>query len=67
MELSKYLYESLSKIPSVKIYGPPAGRNGERRAPLCAFNVEGIHATDLATFLDQQVHHSLPLCFASFH
>jgi cysteine desulfurase/selenocysteine lyase len=54
MELSKYLYESLSKIPSVKIYGPPAGARGERRASLCAFNVEGIHATDLSTFLDQQ-------------
>jgi cysteine desulfurase/selenocysteine lyase len=54
MKLSKYLYERLSKIPSVKIYGPPAGANGERRASLCSFNVEGIHATDLSTFLDQQ-------------
>ncbi|XP_024363150.1 cysteine desulfurase 1, chloroplastic [Physcomitrium patens] len=54
MELSKYLYDSLSKVPGVRIYGPPVGPNGENRASLCAFNVEGIHATDLSTFLDQQ-------------
>lgn len=57
MELSKYLYDSLSKVPGVRIYGPPVGPNGENRASLCAFNVEGIHATDLSTFLDQQVHY----------
>lgn len=54
MELSKYLYESLSKVPGVRIYGPPPGDHGERRASLCSFTVEGIHATDLSTFLDQQ-------------
>ena len=59
MELSKYLYEKLSEIPSVRIYGPPAGAHGEGRASLCSFTVEGIHATDLSTFLDQQVHLSL--------
>ncbi|KAG0584054.1 hypothetical protein KC19_3G181300 [Ceratodon purpureus] len=54
MELSKYLYEKMSEIPNVRIYGPPAGDHGERRASLCSFTVEGIHATDLSTFLDQQ-------------
>jgi cysteine desulfurase/selenocysteine lyase len=54
VELSKYLYENLSKVPGVKIYGPPPGPKGDARASLCAFNVEGIHATDLSTFLDQQ-------------
>lgn len=54
-ELSKYLYESLSKVPNVRIYGPPPGPKGDGRASLCSFNVEGIHATDLASFLDQQV------------
>jgi len=53
-ELSKYLYESLSKVPNVRIYGPPPGSKGDGRASLCSFNVEGIHATDLASFLDQQ-------------
>jgi cysteine desulfurase/selenocysteine lyase len=24
------------------------------RAALCAFNIEGVHASDLATFLDQE-------------
>lgn len=52
--LGKYLYEELSKVPRVHIYGPPPGPVGSRTAALCAFNVDGIHATDLATFLDQQ-------------
>ncbi|XXG86033.1 hypothetical protein AAC387_Pa11g1016 [Persea americana] len=51
MELATYLYHSLSSIPSVRIYGPS---NTVQRASLCAFNVENIHPTDIATFLDQQ-------------
>lgn len=54
-ELSKYLYESLLKVPNVRIYGPLPGPKGDGRASLCSFNVEGIHATDLSSFLDQQV------------
>ena len=26
------------------------------RAALCSFNIENMHPTDIATFLDQQVH-----------
>lgn len=66
-ELSKYLYESLSKVPNVRIYGPPPGPKGDGRASLCSFNVEGIHATDLASFLDQQVEiFSFVLIFDTF-
>ncbi|EFJ32663.1 hypothetical protein SELMODRAFT_86206 [Selaginella moellendorffii] len=51
VELSKYLYSKLSSVSGVRIYGP---KSGSERAALCAFNVEGIHPTDLSTFLDQQ-------------
>ncbi|BBN12911.1 cysteine desulfurase / selenocysteine lyase [Marchantia polymorpha subsp. ruderalis] len=54
MELSKYLYDNLSLVPDVKIYGPAPGAHGENRAALCAFNVEGMHATDIATVLDME-------------
>jgi len=61
VEWPKYLYENLSKVPSVKIYGPPPlGAKGDLQASLCAFNVEGIDATDLLTSLDQQVR---SICF----
>ncbi|POO01516.1 Cysteine desulfurase [Trema orientale] len=53
VELSEYLYESLRSVPNVRIYGPVPTRN-VRRAALCSFNVENIHPTDIATFLDQQ-------------
>ncbi|KAF7803962.1 cysteine desulfurase 1, chloroplastic-like [Senna tora] len=53
MELGRYLYESLLSVPNIRIYGPaPSGKN--QRAALCSFNVENMHPTDLATFLDQQ-------------
>ncbi|KAI4368661.1 hypothetical protein MLD38_017195 [Melastoma candidum] len=50
-ELASYLYESLQSVPAVRIYGPKPSRG---RAALCSFNVEDIHPTDIATFLDQQ-------------
>ncbi|KMZ67067.1 Cysteine desulfurase [Zostera marina] len=51
-ELSVYLYQSLSDISNVRIYGPSPEHNN--RAALCSFNVKNIHATDVATFLDDQ-------------
>ena len=44
-----YLHAQLSAVEGVTIYGPPPERRG---SALAAFNVEGIHATDLSTFLD---------------
>ncbi|KAJ7961868.1 Cysteine desulfurase [Quillaja saponaria] len=52
-ELAKYLYGSLLSVPNIHIYGPAPSENVQRAA-LCSFNVENVHPTDLATFLDQQ-------------
>ncbi|XP_047967088.1 cysteine desulfurase 1, chloroplastic-like [Salvia hispanica] len=53
VELANYLYDRLSSVPSVRVYGPKPSRS-VTRAALCSFNVEGVHPTDIATFLDQQ-------------
>ncbi|KAI3797855.1 hypothetical protein L1987_33119 [Smallanthus sonchifolius] len=53
VELANYLYENLHTIPGVRIYGPAPSQT-VHRAALCSFNVEGLHPTDIATFLDQQ-------------
>lgn len=55
VELSNYLYNSLFSVPSVRIYGPRPSKE-ENRAALCSFNVEDVHPTDIATFLDQEVY-----------
>ncbi|GIL98636.1 hypothetical protein Vretimale_3862 [Volvox reticuliferus] len=51
-KIGTYLYERLAAVsPRVTIYGPrPGGPRG--RASLAAFNVEGLHATDVSTLLD---------------
>ncbi|GAX85245.1 hypothetical protein CEUSTIGMA_g12665.t1 [Chlamydomonas eustigma] len=49
VQVGRYLYEGLSKVPRITIYGPQPSR---RRAALCAFNVDGLHATDVSTMLD---------------
>jgi cysteine desulfurase/selenocysteine lyase len=59
-ELAAHLHRGLSAIPGIRIYGPPvdvatdAAATHAHRAALCAFNIEGVHASDLATFLDQE-------------
>lgn len=53
MELGNYLYDRLSSVSDVRIYGPAPSRT-VKRAALCSFNVKDIHPTDIATFLDQQ-------------
>jgi len=54
-QLGEYLYERLSAIDGLRIYGPsPSAAGPHGRAALCAFNVDGVHASDLATFLDQE-------------
>ncbi|CAA7398257.1 unnamed protein product [Spirodela intermedia] len=52
-ELASYLYDRLKAVPKVHIYGP-APTSTVHRAPLCSFNVENIHPTDIATLLDEQ-------------
>ncbi|KAL6548361.1 Cysteine desulfurase 1, chloroplastic [Orobanche gracilis] len=53
VELANYLYDRLCSIPAVRVYGPAPSRT-VNRAALCSFNVEDVHPTDIATFLDQQ-------------
>lgn len=53
-ELTAYLFEQLNQIPHLKIYGNQPTEKGEGRAALAAFNVAGIHCTDLATLLDNE-------------
>lgn len=52
-ELADYMYEALHSVPKVRIYGPIPSET-VKRAALCSFNVENMHPTDIATFLDQQ-------------
>ena len=51
-ELTAYLFKKLETIPNLRIYGAKPNAEGQGRAALVAFNVEGIHASDLATLLD---------------
>ena len=41
--------ELMHRVPGVTLYGPPPGMP---RAALAAFNVDGLHATDVSTLLD---------------
>jgi cysteine desulfurase/selenocysteine lyase len=52
-ELTAYLFKKLGQIPNLRIYGPQPNYKGQGRAALASFNAEGIHASDLATLLDQ--------------
>lgn len=49
-EIGGYLYERLSAVDGVRVYGP---KPEQGRASLCAFNCEGLHANDISTLLDQ--------------
>ena len=53
-ELTAYLFKKLETVPKIRIYGKKPDRQGKGRAALAAFNVEGIHASDLATLLDHE-------------
>lgn len=50
IELTTYALERLGEIDGLRVYGPAMA---EDRAPLVAFTVDGIHAHDLASLLDQ--------------
>ena len=52
-ELTAYLYQQLTKIPQVHLYGPQPQADGSGRAALATFTVDGVHAQDLSTLLDQ--------------
>ena len=46
--LAEYAYDELRDLGGVEIYGPP----GDDRGGLVAFNVEGVHAHDLSSILN---------------
>lgn len=47
-ELTEYVFERLSEVPGLTLYGPPAaGRGG-----VAAFTLKGVHAHDVAQVLD---------------
>ena len=52
-ELTTYLYQQLNPIPQVHLYGPQPKADGSGRAALATFTVDGVHAQDLSTLLDQ--------------
>ncbi|KAG1675604.1 hypothetical protein FOA52_014192 [Chlamydomonas sp. UWO 241] len=51
-ESGAYLWERLSAVPGVTLYGPSPSASRRGRASLASFNVEGLHATDVSTLLD---------------
>ena len=53
-DLTSYLFKKLGVIPNLRIYGPRPTIDGKGRAALASFNIPGIHASDLATLLDNE-------------
>ena len=51
-QLGDYLYRELEKVPGLTLYGPHPDQRS--RTGLVAFNCDGVHATDLSFFLDQE-------------
>ncbi|CAN0572915.1 unnamed protein product, partial [Laminaria digitata] len=49
----RYLWERLSEIEGLDLYGPPPNATGSNRNPLLAFNSRDVHAHDLSFFIDQ--------------
>ncbi|MGF1517038.1 MAG: SufS family cysteine desulfurase [Nodosilinea sp.] len=52
-ELTAYLYQQMQTIPEVTLYGPAPEADGGGHAALATFTVEGVHAQDLSTLIDQ--------------
>ena len=50
-ELAEYMYRRMSEVEGVTILGPKIGMP---RAALCAFVVDGVHPSDLSSFLDME-------------
>jgi len=52
--LCRRLFDRLAEVPGLRVYGPAPDADGGGRNALAAFNVGGVHASDLAFFLDQE-------------
>ncbi len=60
-KLTQYLFEKLNSIDGVKIFGPDPEKD-LHRGSLATFNIEGVHANDIAELLD-----SKGICIRSGH
>ena len=49
--LTEYALNRLNDLSSVSIYGP---KNADKKIGVAAFNLEGVHANDLAQVLDRE-------------
>jgi cysteine desulfurase/selenocysteine lyase len=49
-EIAAYALEQLAEVPGLRVFGPPAGP--ERLGPV-SFELEGVHAHDVAEILDR--------------
>jgi cysteine desulfurase/selenocysteine lyase len=50
MELTAYALERLGEVPGLRIFGPP---QGDDRAGIISFELEGVHGHDVAEILDR--------------
>ncbi|MEP0917264.1 SufS family cysteine desulfurase [Leptolyngbya sp. DQ-M1] len=53
-ELTAYLFQRLSEVPNLRIYGPKPDADGGGRAALASFTAGALHPHDLSTLLDQE-------------
>ena len=51
VELLRYTFEKLSRIPNIKVYGPT---DLEARGGVVSFNLADIHPHDMASILDEE-------------
>ncbi len=49
--LAEYAYNQLAAMDDIEVYGPPA--EPDRRGGLVAFNLDGVHAHDLASIMNE--------------
>lgn len=64
MELGSYLYQRMAELDGVTLLGPPASsytsnhdndnKQKEERTAMVAFVCDGVHPSDLSTFLDME-------------
>ncbi|MGC9502586.1 SufS family cysteine desulfurase [Baaleninema sp.] len=52
-ELCRYLFDKLSTVPGITVYGPQPKADGSGRAALASFTSADVHANDLSTLLDE--------------
>lgn len=53
-ELTAYLFQRLSEVPNLRIYGPKPDAEGGGRAALASFTAGELHPHDLSTLLDHE-------------